>query len=215
MGELRGALSSTVLRLDGEVAELRGRLERERARWEEAERLFGRLYVDHNAQVGALCNIYLQINDGMATIGLRPSVSYGTFDGHKLDHLTAFFRHLAEELAGLWLRTEIAVGAEGEWAASVVAARVLAGVHHHDPHFPVEVVLEDLDIEKRTRAERALAPYVEAVVRLEKETSATPEGSPGGRPPMAFLLPHSPFSSSFLLCCPFCLRGKKNWHGVP
>lgn len=45
---------------------------------------------------------------------------------------------------------------------------MLVGVHNILPHFPMRVVLEELDVEDQQRAERAMADVVEAVVRKEK-----------------------------------------------
>lgn len=146
--ELRGLLSSTELRLDGDATELRVSLEREHTHREEAERLFDHLYADRDAQAGALRDIYLQINDAMATVGLPPFVPYGMFDERKLDHLAIFFRYLARELGGPRLRMEVALDEEGERAADAVAARILACVHHYDPDIPVEMVLDDLNSEE-------------------------------------------------------------------
>lgn len=51
-----------------------------------------------------------------------------------------------------------------ERAAGVVAIRVLASVHNASPYSPVEVMLEDLDMEDQHRAERVVADVAEALL---------------------------------------------------
>lgn len=112
--ELYGRLSGIVLHLDSDVMELQVSLEQERIRRREAGRLFVCLYADHNTQVGALRDVYLQINTAMATVGFPPFVPHDTFDEPKMDHLVILFCHLARELTGLWLRMEVTLEEEGE-----------------------------------------------------------------------------------------------------
>lgn len=59
--------------------------------------------------------------------------------------------------------------AEVDRAMRAVTSRILACIHDAVPHFPVEIILEDLDIEDRQKAEHVVVDVAEAVVQLEKE----------------------------------------------
>lgn len=49
-----------------------------------------------------------------------------------------------------------------------VVSRILACIHDALPHFLVEIILEDLDVEAWRDEEHAVLDVAEAVVRLEK-----------------------------------------------
>jgi hypothetical protein len=60
--------------------------------------------------------------------------------------------------------------AEVDRAALAVVNRILASVHNAFPHFPVEVMLEDLDMEDQRRAEHVVGAVAEVLVQQEKES---------------------------------------------
>lgn len=105
----------------------------------------------------------------MPAMGLNPYKHHVDFDEWRLAHVVSFLRHLSEELGLLHAALWAALDREGVWAAIAVAARILSGLHHYDPLFLVDAVLDELAPADRRRALRAVVPYAGTVVRLEKE----------------------------------------------
>lgn len=145
------------------------RLEHERADRDEVEDRLGRMLADVATQIELLCGAYSRASATMPAIGLNPFKHRVDFNDQWLADLVSFFSYLSEELTHLHAALVAALDKEGVRAAIAVAARILSGLRHLDPLLPVDAVLDKLAPIDRERALRAVAPYIAAVVRLEKE----------------------------------------------
>ena len=102
--------------------------------------------------------------------GTQTELSPAAFDEGKLNHLAFFFKHLVARFGEFRQQRSAAWEAEVDRAARAVALRILTGVHHVSPHFPVETVLWELDMGDQRRAERVVGDIAEALVLQEKES---------------------------------------------
>lgn len=129
-----------------------------------------------------------------------------------MNHLAIFFRHLTVELISLCFQVETKRDEELEWVASAIASRILTSVHHQDPDFPAEIILEDLDFEDRRESEQVVATSsMQWCAWRRRTTSTMPEHlSKSSAAGISHLLLFPSFSG-----CPFCLRGRKNGTGCP
>lgn len=169
VNELRGALSGSVLHLEGEAAALREEVERERRRGREVEQIFDQLHTDYHAHAGMLCAIFLQVNGEVDGLGLRPFIPYPAFDENKVDHLALAFHHLGTKLDSLHQWMGAAQDTKVERATTTITSCILAYVHHAAPDFQVEVVLEDLSFKDQEEAGCVVADVADAVVKMEKD----------------------------------------------
>ena len=86
-------------------------------------------------------------------------------DGTDVSSLIPFFDHLVSELRALRPRLDEVLQVDGERVAAATAKLILPRVYSLAPHFPFSELLEPFgDGLSRLGAERAVAPYVAAVV---------------------------------------------------
>ena len=141
----------------------------EHAEREEVEERLGRMLADVAAQIELLRGVYRRASAALPTVGLAPYHHRADFDDWRLADLVLFFRHLGEQLTRLRATMGDRLDKEGVRAGLAVAARILSGLHHRDPFFPVDAIMDELPPMERGRSLRAVASSIAAVVQLEKE----------------------------------------------
>ena len=171
-GELRSWMNAT-------TAQLREVREKLIVETDEMGRLLARECIERNkiqrqlggmlAQTELLRGVYLQASAAMPAIGLVPYDHRATFNTWHLADLVHFFRHLSAQLTRLRAAVGDELDKEGVCTALAVAARILSGLHHHDPSFQVDAIMDELAPTEHWRSLRVMAPHISAVVELEKE----------------------------------------------
>ena len=121
------------------------------------------------AQVELLRSVYRRASAVIPTVGQTPYHHHTNFTEGRLADLVLFFHHLSEEMTCLRAAMGVMLDKEGMRATLAVAARILFGLHQCNPSFPADAIMDELEPMECWRSLRAMAPYINVVVQLEKE----------------------------------------------